>query len=150
MGVSLVLGPVYGVLSVSFARSFVAWGVAVVSLLLVVTPVALRVRPLRYLFRWTDAMSLEQRAALAERDLRRYYQLAGEQGYADRLLRYLCALTFLLLCALLLPYEPDWPNAVQAVVVFIPVYLVGSIVLMLASAPVVPILRRTWRSCVGP
>ena len=58
------------------AGAVMAWGVAIVAVMILFTPLLLRCPPFRRWYGRTDALSERQRQALAERGLRRYYQTA--------------------------------------------------------------------------
>ncbi len=55
------------------AGAVMAWGVAIVAVMILFTPLLLRCPPFRRWYGRTDALSERQRQALAERGLRRYY-----------------------------------------------------------------------------
>ncbi len=52
------------------------------------TPLLLRWPTFRRWYGWTDALSERQRQALAQRNLRRYYQSALDDGYVSRVMPY--------------------------------------------------------------
>ncbi|STL60484.1 Uncharacterised protein [Escherichia coli] len=62
------------------AGAVMAWGVAIVAVMILFTPLLLRCPPFRRWYGRTDALSERQRQALAERGLRRYYQTAFDDG----------------------------------------------------------------------
>jgi hypothetical protein len=66
------------------AGAVMAWGVAIVAVMILFTPLLLRCPPFRRWYGRTDALSERQRQALAERGLRRYYQTAFDDGYVPR------------------------------------------------------------------
>jgi hypothetical protein len=70
------------------AGAVMAWGVAIVAVMILFTPLLLRCPPFRRWYGRTDALSERQRQALAERGLRRYYQTAFDDGYVPRVMPY--------------------------------------------------------------
>ena len=75
------------------AGAVMAWGVAIVAVMILFTPLLLRCPPFRRWYGRTDALSERQRQALAERGLRRYYQTAFDDGYVPRVMPYVCIST---------------------------------------------------------
>lgn len=54
------------------AGSVMAWGIAIVAMMILAIPMLLRLPTFRRWYGWTDALSERQRQALAQRNLRRY------------------------------------------------------------------------------
>jgi len=120
------------------AGAVMAWGVAIVAVIILVTPLLLRLPALRRWYRWTDALSEQQRQALAQRNLRRYYQTAFNDGYVSRVMPYVWRIIWtvggLIAVTTVLPNDTGRP-AFDALVVFLTWYPIGALLVVLASIP---------------
>ncbi len=103
------------------AGAVMAWGVAIVAVMILFTPLLLRCPPFRRWYGRTDALSERQRRALAERGLRRYYQTAFDDGYVPRVMPYVWRIIWtvggLMAVTAVLPTNTGRP-AFDALVVF--------------------------------
>ncbi len=103
------------------AGAVMAWGVAIVAVMILFTPLLLRCPPFRRWYGRTDALSERQRQALAERGLRRYYQTAFDDGYVPRVMPYVWRIIWtvggLMAVTAVLPTNTGRP-AFDALVVF--------------------------------
>lgn len=113
-----------------------AWGVAIVAVMILFTPLLLRCPPFRRWYGRTDALSERQRQALAERGLRRYYQTAFDDGYVPRVMPYVWRIIWtvggLMAVTAVLPTNTGRP-AFDALVVFSTWYPIGVMLLVFAS-----------------
>lgn len=115
-----------------------AWGVGLVAVMILAAPMLLRLRTLRHWYGWTDALSERQRQALDQRDLRRYYQTAFDDGYVSRVIPYLRRIIWT--CSALMAVTAVLPNTaghpfVDALVVFSTWYPMGVMLTVFASWP---------------
>jgi hypothetical protein len=121
------------------AGAVMAWGVAIVAVMILFTPLLLRWPTFRRWYGWTDALSERQRQALAQRNLRRYYQSAFDDGYVSRVMPYVWRIILtvggLVAVTTVLPTTTGRP-AFDAVVVFSTWYPIGVMLLVFASWPV--------------
>lgn len=126
------------------AGSVMAWGVAIVAAMILLTPLLLRWPTFRRWYGWTDALSEQQRQTLAQRDLRRYYQTAFDDGYVSRVMPYVRRLIWtvggLMALIAVLPNNTGMP-AFDALVVFSTWYPMGVMLLVVASWPFGRMLR---------
>ena len=110
------------------AGAVMAWGVAIVAVMILFTPLLLRCPPFRRWYGRTDALSERQRQALAERGLRRYYQTAFDDGYVPRVMPYVWRIIWtvggLMAVTAVLPTNTGRP-AFDALVVFSTWYPIG-------------------------
>ena len=83
IGAPVVFAPVIENAKRPDTGAVVAWGVTIVAVMILFTPLLLRWPPFRRWYGWTDALSERQRQALTQRDLRRYYQTAFDDGYVS-------------------------------------------------------------------
>ncbi len=120
------------------AGAVMAWGVAIVAVMILFTPLLLRCPPFRRWYGRTDALSERQRQALAERGLRRYYQTAFDDGYVPRVMPYVWRIIWtvggLMAVTAVLPTNTGLP-AFDALVVFSTWYPIGVMLLVFASRP---------------
>jgi hypothetical protein len=124
------------------AGAVMAWGVAIVAVMILFTPLLLRCPPFRRWYGRTDALSERQRQALAERGLRRYYQTADD-GYVPRVMPYVGASSDgrrVDGCGVL-PTNTGRP-AFDALVVFSTWYPIGVMLLVFASRPLGRLIRQ--------
>ena len=126
------------------AGAVMAWGVAIVAAMILLTPLLLRWPAFRRWYGWTDALSERQRQALAQRNLRRYYQTAFDDGYVSRVIPYVWRIIWtvggLMAVTTALPSNTRRP-AFDALVVFSTWYPVGVLLLVFASWPLARMLR---------
>lgn len=126
------------------AGAVMAWGVAIVAVMILFTPLLLRWQPFRRWYGWTDALSERQRQALAQRDLRRYYQTAFDDGYVSRVIPYVWRIIWtvggLMAVTTVLPSNTERP-AFDALVVFSTWYPIGVMLLVFASWPLGRLIR---------
>ena len=121
------------------AGVFMAWGVAMVAVMVLTMPTLLRWPVFRRWYAWTDALSERQRLALSQRNLSRYYQTGFEDGYLARVIPYFWRLTFtvfgLMALTSVLPSNSGLPalGGMIAVSVF---YLMGVMFVVIASWPI--------------
>ena len=133
------------------AGAVMAWGVAIVAVMILFTPLLLRLPIFRRWYGWTDALSERQRQALAQRNLRRYYQTAFDDGYVSRVMPYLWRIIWmvggLMAVTAVLPTNTGRP-ALDAVTVFSTWYPMGVMLLVFASWPLSRMIeeRRKRRS----
>ncbi|MGN2429240.1 hypothetical protein [Klebsiella electrica] len=110
------------------AGAVMAWGVAIVAVMILFTPLPLR-----------------QRQALAERGLRRYYQTAFDDGYVPRVMPYVWRIIWtvggLMAVTAVLPTNTGRP-AFDALVVFSTWYPIGVMLLVFASRPLGRLIRQ--------
>lgn len=115
-----------------------AWGVAIVAVMILFMPLLVRKPTFRRWYGWTDALSEQQRQALAQRNLRRYYQTAFDDGYVSRVIPYLWRIIWtvggLMSVTAVLPNNMGNP-ALDALMVFSTWYPMGVMLLALASLP---------------
>ena len=127
------------------AGAVMAWGVAIVAVMILFTPLLLRCPPFRRWYGRTDALSERQRQALAERGLRRYYQTAFDDGYVPRVMRYVWRIIWtvggLMAVTAVLPTNTGRP-AFDALVVFSTWYPIGVMLLVFASRPLGRLIRQ--------
>jgi len=133
------------------AGTVMAWGVAIVAVMILVMPMLLRWPTFRRWYGWTDALSERQRQALAQRNLRRYYQTAFDDGYVSRVMPYLWRIIWtvggLMAVTAVLPSNTGRP-ALDALIVFCTWYPVGAMLLVVVSWPLARMFeeRRKRRS----
>jgi len=127
------------------AGAVMAWGVAIVAVMILFTPLLLRCPPFRRWYGRTDALSERQRQALAERGLRRYYQTAFDDGYVPRVMPYVWRIIWtvggLMAVTAVLPTNTGRP-AFDALVVFSTWYPIGVMLLVFASRPLGRLIRQ--------
>ena len=127
------------------AGAVMAWGVAIVAVMILFTPLLLRWPPYRRWYGWTDALSERQRQALAQRNLRRYYQTAFDDGYVSRVMPYVWRIIWtvggLMAATAVLPNNTGWA-ALDALEVFSTWYPVGVMLLVFASWPLGRMIRQ--------
>lgn len=120
------------------AGAVMAWGIAIVAVMTLFIPLLLRCPTFRRWYGWTDALLERQRQALTQRDLRRYYQTAFDDGYTPRVMPYVWRIIWtvggLMAVTTLLPNDTGRP-AVDALVVFSTWYPIGTLLVVLASIP---------------
>lgn len=120
------------------AGAVMAWGVGIVAVMILFTPLLLRWPTFRRWYGWTDALSERQRQALAQRNLRRYYQTAFDDGYVSRVMPYAWRIIWtvggLMAVTTVLPTTTGQP-AFDALVVFSTWYPIGVMLLIFASWP---------------
>lgn len=116
------------------ANEVVAWGVTIVAMMILSTPLLWKSSAIRRLYCWTDALSQGQKMAIKDRDFKRYVVAALDDNYVARvtpyLLRVILASIPLLTVAVLLP--STGLAFVDAVIVFCPWYFLGVIVVIVA------------------
>ncbi|MGS0550494.1 hypothetical protein [Xanthomonas oryzae] len=121
-----------------------AWGVAIVAVMILFTPWLLHWPTFRTWYGWTDALSERQRQALAQRNLRRYYQTAFNDGYVSRVMPYVWRIIWtvgaLMAVTTVLPSTTGRP-ALDALVVFATWYPMGVMLLVFASCPLVRMIE---------
>lgn len=126
------------------AGSFLAWGVVIVAVMILAAPVLLRWPAFRRWYGWADALSERQRQAIAQRDLRRYYQTAFDDGYVSRVMPYMWRIIWtvggMAAVTAVLPSNTGWP-ALDALVVFSAWYPMGVLLLISASWPLGHLIR---------
>lgn len=126
------------------AGSVLAWGVAIVAAMILVIPLLLRWPTLRRWYGWTDALSERQRQALAQRNLRCYYQTAFDDGYVPRVMPYVWRIIWtvggLMAVTTVLPNDTGRP-AFDALVVFSTWYPIGVMLLVFTSWPLGRLIR---------
>jgi hypothetical protein len=133
------------------AGAVMAWGVAIVAVMILAMPLLLRWPTFRRWYGWADALSERQRQALAQRNLRRYYQTAFDDGYVSRLMPYLWRIIWtlgvLMAVTAALPSNTGRP-ALDALIVFSTWYPTGVMLLVFASWPLTRMIeeRRKRRS----
>ena len=132
----------------SDAGAVMAWGVAIVAVMILFTPLLLRWPTFRRWYGWTDALSERQHQALAQRNLRRYYQTAFDDGYVSRVMPYLWRIIWtvggLMIVTAALPSNTGWP-ALDALVVFCTWYPMGVMLLIFASWPLARMIEERRR-----
>ena len=120
------------------AGAVLAWGVAIVAAMIVFTPSLLRWSQFRRWYGWADALSEQQRQALKQRNLSRYYQTAFDGGYISRVLPYVWRIIWttvgLMILTAVLPGDTGVPG-LDALVVFSVFYPIGVMLLVLVSMP---------------
>lgn len=120
------------------AGAVMAWGVAIVAVMILAVPMLLRWSRLRRWYAWTDALSERQRQALVQRNLRRYYQTAFDDGYVSRVMPYVWRIIWtvcgLMAATAVLPSNTERP-ALDALVVFSTWYPIGAMLVVFASMP---------------
>lgn len=126
------------------AGAVMAWGVAIVAVMILFTPLLLRWPTLRRWYGWTDALSERQRQALAQRNLRCYYQTAFDDGYVTRVMPYVWRIIWtvggIMILTAVLPSDTGQP-VFDALVVFSTWYPIGVMLLVFASWPLGRMLR---------
>lgn len=127
------------------AGAVMAWGVAIVAVLILFTPLLLRWSPFRRWYGWTDAFSERQRQALAQRDLHCYYQTAFDDSYVSRVMPYLWRIIWtvgaLMAVTTVLPTNTG-RTAFDALVIFSTWYPTGVMLLVFASCPLGRLIRQ--------
>jgi hypothetical protein len=128
-----------------------AWGVCIVAAMILFMPLLIRWPAFRRWYGWTDALSEQQRQALVQRNLRRYYQTAFDDGYVSRVIPYLWRIIWTVGVAMavtsVLPSNTGHP-ALDALMVFSTWYPMGVMLLAMASLPLGRLIeqRRKRRS----
>lgn len=128
------------------AGAVMAWGVAIVAVMIILFMPLLLMRwpTFRRWYGWTDALSERQRQALAQRNLRRYYQTAFGDSYVSRVMPYVWRIIWtvggLIAVTTMLPSDTGLP-AFDALVVFSTWYPVGVMLLVFVSWPLGRMLR---------
>jgi hypothetical protein len=125
------------------AGAVIAWGIAIVAAMILSTPLLLRWSTFRRWYGWTDALSDWQRQALTQRNLRRYYQIAFDEGYVFRMTPYMWRISWtvggLMVVITVLPSTGQ--PALDALILFSNFYPIGVILLVIASLPLGQIVR---------
>jgi hypothetical protein len=126
------------------AGAMFAQGIVLVTAMIAVVPLLLKWSRFRQWFCWTDALSERQRQALYHRDLRRYYQIAFEDGYFSRTLPYFKRITGLI--AVLMMADVVMPKEIgdtklAAIALFVSWYPSGVMLLVVASLPLSRLIR---------
>lgn len=115
-----------------------------IPVMILLTPLLLRWPPFRRWYGWTDALSERQRQALTQRDLRRYYQTAFDDGYVSRVMPYVWRIIWtvggLMAVTTVLTNDTGRP-AFDALLVFSTWYPIGVMLLVFASWPLGQMLR---------
>jgi hypothetical protein len=145
IGAPAIFAPVIANAKRPDAGAVMAWGVAIVAVMILFTPLLLRWPTFRRWYGWTDALSKRQRQALAQRDLRRYYQTAFDDGYVSRVMPYVWRIIWTV--GALMAVTPVPPNdtgrpAFDALMVFSTWYPVGVMLLVFASWPLGRLIRQ--------
>jgi hypothetical protein len=144
IGAPVVFAPVIEIAKRPDAGAVMAWGVTIVAVMILFTPLLLRWPTFRRWYGWTDALSERQRQALAQRDLRRYYHTAFDDGYVSRVMPYMWRIIWtgggLMAVTTALPNNTGRP-ALDALVVFAPWYPIGVMLLVFASWPLGRLIR---------
>lgn len=122
------------------------WGIAIVATMILFTPVSLRCPTFRRLYCWTDALSDQQRKALGQRNLHRYYQTAFDDGYVSRVMPYMWRIIWTVggmsvTTAVLLSNTRQ--PALDALLVFSTWYPAGVLLLIFVSLPLGRMMRRS-------
>ena len=148
IGAPGVFAPVMENAKRSDAGAVMAWGVATVAVMILFTPLLLRWPTFRRWYGWTDALSERQRQALAQRNLRRYYQSAFDDGYVSRVMPYVWRIIWtvggLMAVTAVLPTTTGRP-AFDALVVFSTWYPIGVMLLIFASWPLARMIEERRR-----
>ena len=144
IGAPVVFAPVIENAKRPDTGTVVAWGVTIVAVMILFTPLLLRWPPFRRWYGWTDALSERQRQALTQRDLRRYYQTAFDDGYVSRVMPYVWRIIWtvggLMAVTTVLTNDTGRP-ALDALLVFSTWYPIGVMLLVFASWPLGRMLR---------
>ena len=145
IGAPVVFAPVIENAKRPDAGAVMAWGVATVAVMILFTPLLLRWPTFRRWYGWTDALSERQRQALTQRDLRRYYQTAFDDGYVSRVMPYMWRIIWtvggLMAVTTVLPNDTGRP-AFDALVVFSTWHPIGVLLLVFASCPLGRLIRQ--------
>jgi hypothetical protein len=148
IGAPVIFAPVMENAKRPDAGAVMAWGVAIVAVMILFTPLLLRWPPFRRWYGWTDALSERQSQALTQRDLRRYYHMAFDDGYVSRVMPYMWRIIWtvggLMAVTTVLPSNTGRP-AFDALVVFSTWYPVGVMLLVFASWPLGRLIRQRAR-----
>ncbi len=138
IGAPVVFAPVIENAKRPDAGAVMAWGVAIVAVMILFTPLLLHWPTFRRWYGWTDALSERQRQALAQRNLHRYYQTALDDGYVSRVMPYVWRIIWTLggfmAVTTVLPNDTGRP-AFDALMVFSTWYSIGTLLVVLASIP---------------
>lgn len=138
IGAPAVFAPVMENAKRPDAGAVMAWGVATVAVMILFTPLLLSWPTFRRWYGWTGALSEGQRQAIAQRNLRRYYQIAFDDGYVSRVMPYVWRIIWtvggLMALTTVLPTTTGRP-ALDALVVFSTWYPMGVMLLVIASWP---------------
>lgn len=152
LGSSFGFGPLLAEAKAADAGAIIGYGVVFVTAMILVAPLMLHWPRFKAWFCWTDAMSDAQRQALEQRDVRHYYRIASENGYGARLAPYARRLMMLVVGATAIGFVLDGsintPLA-TAVVVFLPFYPMGALLMALASVPLIKIWQKKFRRIDG-
>lgn len=151
-GSSFGLGPLLAEAKAEDAGTIIAYGVVFVTAMILVVPLMLRWPRFKAWFCWTDAMSDAQREALEQREVRRYYQIAFENGYVARLVPY--AWRLMMLGAGATAIGPIFDGSIKtplakAIVAFLPFYPMGAVLMAMASLPLIKILQKKYQQTNG-
>lgn len=117
--------------------AILAWGVVIVAVMIFVVPILLRWPLFRRWYGWADAMSERQRLAIEDRALRRYCQVAFDDGYISRLKPYvwrILATTSALVVMMNFAGHTGSP-ILDALALFSPWYPLGVLLLITTSWP---------------
>lgn len=148
VGAPWVFAPVMESAKRPDAGAVIAWGVAVVAVMILAVPMLLRWPAFRRWYGWMDVLSEQQRQALAQRNLRRYYQAAFDDGYVSRVIPYLWRLIGTaggwLVLSIALPTGTGNP-VFDALLVFSGWYPMGVMLLVIASCPLGHLIRERAR-----
>jgi hypothetical protein len=126
------------------ANEVIAWGIIIVAVAILLSPMVLQWGVLRRWFGWTDALSAGQLEAIRARDLRRYYRIAYEDGYVSRVLPFLRRVAWMVIgfMVITLPMPQAGVAALDALIVFTPLYPLGLMAVILASMPVARLFKQ--------
>ncbi len=145
IGAPVIFAPVIENAKRPDADAVMAWGVAIVAVMILLTPLLLHWPTFRSWYGWTDALTERQREALAQHDLRRYYQIAFNEGYVSRVLPYVWRIIWtvggLMAVTTVLPKDTGWP-AFDALAVFSTWYPIVVMLLVFASWPLGRLIRQ--------
>lgn len=150
IGAPWVFAPVLASAKRPDAGGVLAWGIAITAVMILSVPALLRWPAFRRWYGWTDALSECQRQALAQHNLRLYYQVAFNDGYVSRVMPYAWRLIWtmaaMLVPSTLLPAATGIP-VLDSLLLFPMWYPLGTLVLLFASCPIGRLLeaRRNGR-----
>lgn len=150
LGAPWVFAPVLASAKRPDAGAVLAWGIAIVAVMILAVPVLLRSSVFRRWYGWTDALSQRQLHALAQRNRHLYYEVASNDGYVSRVTPYAWRLiwaTATLLAPSMLLSDATGIPVLDALLLFPMWYPLGALVLLFASCPIGRLLetRRNGR-----
>lgn len=137
----MVFAPTLQIAKRPDAGLFLAQGIALVTIMIAIVPILLKWPRFRRWFCWTDALSENQRQAIAQRDLRRYYQCAFDERYLASVLPYIKRIAVPAVVFLALPTKIDSFPSLEVVSIYGPMYPIAVLLLIFASCPVGRLLR---------